>query len=271
MRTIVTLTCCALLGLLLVGNAQAAPLLHYRVVGSYPHDASGFTEGLAICNGDLVESDGLYGHSRLVIRSLHTGRLLAKHALPASLFGEGVTCANGELIQLTWRAGLAYTYDFALNPLGTLNYAGEGWGLAFDGQRLIESDGSAKLRFFRPADFSMLGSITVRDAAGPVTQLNELEWAKGRIYANIWYSNRIAVIDPRSGKVTAWIDCTRLLKRFKRGPDWPSGNVLNGIAYDPESGHLFVTGKRWPKLFELAVDGLSAAPGKAQTATATPQ
>lgn len=241
-------------GLLTTSIVTAAADLHYRIVGEYPHDTHGFTEGLAICNGDLVESDGLYGHSQIVIRSLHTGHLLQHRALPADDFGEGVTCARDTLVQLTWRKGIAYLYDFALNPLGSFSYSGEGWGLAFDGHRLIVSDGSERLRFFRPGDFALLGSIEVHDADSPVTQLNELEWANGRIYANLWHDNRIAVIDPRSGRVTAWIDCARLLTRFTRGSGWNREDVLNGIAYDSGSGHFFVTGKRWPKLFEIVLD-----------------
>lgn len=252
MRWILTLALA--IGLLASGVVDAAPSLHYRIVAEYPHDRQGFTEGLAICNGDLVESTGLYGHSRIVIRSLHTGRLLQHRELAADDFGEGVTCVHNAVLQLTWRKGIAYVYDFALNPLGSFRYSGEGWGLAFDGKRLIESDGSARLRFFRPGDFAALGSIEVTDNGVPVTRLNELEWANGRIYANIWHDNRIAVIDPHSGKVTAWIDCAGLLTRFTHGPGWDKEDVLNGIAYDPDSGHFFVTGKRWPKLFEIAIE-----------------
>ena len=257
-------------GMLSPGAASAATELHYRVVQTYPHSTQAFTEGLAICNGDLVESDGLYGKSRIEIRSLHMGQVLASRALPADQFGEGVTCADGRLLQLTWRAGLAYAYDHALNPLGRYDYSGEGWGLAYDGKRLIESDGSDTLRFFRPSDFAPLGALKVHDGHGPVTQLNELEWANGLIYANVWHQNRIAVIDPDSGAVTAWIDCTALAGQLVRTANWDSEDVLNGIAYDPDSGHFFLTGKNWPKLFEIA---LQPAPGSvpAQAGRALPQ
>lgn len=260
-----SLTLIVVIGLMTAGISTAsvastAAELSYRVVQTYPHGTEAFTEGLAICDGDLVESDGLYGQSRIEIRSLHTGKVLAKRKLPPDKFGEGVTCADGRLLQLTWRAGLAYTYDHTLSPLESYSYSGEGWGLTFDGRRLIESNGSDTLRFFRPSDFAPLSALKVHDGHGPVTQLNELEWANGRIYANVWHQNRIAVIDPASGTVIAWIDCSALSARLARGADWGPENVLNGIAYDPDSGHFFVTGKNWPTLFEIALQPAPALP-----------
>lgn len=267
------LTCWLLLGfgvattaVMAAPAAATAPTWSYRVVATYPHDPQAFTEGLAICDGDLVESDGLYGKSQIVVRSLHTGRVLARRALDADDFGEGVTCAQDRIIQLTWRQGVAYTYDASLDPLQRYRYSGEGWGLTYDGRRLIESDGSATLRFFRPDDFAPLGAIEVRDHGAPVTQLNELEWAGGRLYANVWHRRRIAVIDPQRGDVLAWIDCRALAARYGGQPQWQGEDVLNGIAYDPDSGHLFITGKCWRKLIEIAVDVPDA-----QAGTAAPQ
>lgn len=258
------LTCGLALGVSL--SAQAAPTWPYRIVAAYAHDVHAFTEGLAICDGDLVESDGLYGASRVEIRTLHTGRVLASHALSATDFGEGVTCAGGSIVQLTWQQGLAYRYDEQLNPLRTFRYSGEGWGLTYDGLRLIESDGSATLRFFRPTDFAQTGALTVTDDGRPVTQLNELEWANGVLYANVWHDPRIAAIDPANGHVLGWLDCHALQQRYGGNLDWKGEDVLNGIAYDPDTGHLFITGKGWPAMLEVAV-----MRPKIQAGTARPQ
>lgn len=248
---ILTLT---LLTVLASTAAGSAPLWHYRVVAHYPHDPHAFTEGLAICGGDLVESDGLYGHSQIAIRTLHTDRLLHRYRLPANVFAEGVTCTQNALVQLTWRRGIAYRYLFDLTPLIPQHYTGEGWGLAFDGHRLILSNGGDALRFYRAADFSPLGAVTVHDGTRPVGRLNELEWSQGLVYANIWHRNRVAVIDPNNGVVRAWLDFSALEKSVSSETDGNAEDVLNGIAYDPDSGHFFVTGKRWPLMFEIRID-----------------
>lgn len=250
--------------MLLVGRACPAravtPVLGWHVVAAYPHSTSAFTQGLAICGGNLVESDGLYGRSQIEIRTLHTGRVLASQLLPAAVFAEGATCAAGRILQLTWREGIAFAYDENLNLLQRYAYPREGWGLAFDGTHLIASDGSAKLYQLDPDTFATTGRIVVRADGGLVSELNELEYALGSIWANVWHTNRIARVDPVSGDVTGWLDFSRLAARAQRDPHWVPGseNVLNGIAFDPDSGHFFVTGKNWPLLFEVAVGAAQA-------------
>lgn len=240
----------------LAGSAPAgAPLWSYRVVAEYPHDPAAFTEGLAMLNGRLLESTGRYGESRLILRDLTRAAPIAETPLPAQDFGEGATVVGGRIAQLTWQSGVGYLYDFDLKRRGRFNYAGEGWGLTFDGENLIRSDGSATLHFFSPHDYLEVRALKVHDGKAPVPQLNELEWARGRVYANVWHSSRIAVIAPEDGRVLAWIDLGALEKRLAKPAGWnPQDNVLNGIAYDPVRGHFYVTGKCWPKLFEIAVD-----------------
>lgn len=203
-------------------------------------------------DGHLYESTGLKGHSSIRMVDLNTGRVLQKHGVPQEYFGEGLTDWGSSLIQLTWQAGIAFVYDrFSFAQQRTFYYKGEGWGLTHDQRWLIMSDGSAILRFLDPTSFRELRRVTVRDGGGhPVQQLNELEYIHGEIYANIWYSDRIARISPRTGKVLGWIDLAGLMdKRELSDPD----AVLNGIAYDSAGDRLFVTGKLWPKLFEIKV------------------
>jgi glutaminyl-peptide cyclotransferase len=163
--------------------------------------------------------------------------------------------AANRWFQLTWKNEQGFIYDSELRKVGDFTYQGEGWGLTYDGHALIMSDGTPVLQRFDPENFALLGKIRVHADDEPVAQLNELEYAKGRLYANIWQTDRIAVIDPATGSVTGWLDLKSLHERFKLPQDWnPSDDVLNGIAYDPRSSHLFVTGKCWPKLFEIAVE-----------------
>ncbi|TAM10089.1 MAG: glutaminyl-peptide cyclotransferase [Nevskiaceae bacterium] len=246
-----------------VAGARAAPVLGWRVVATYPHSTSAFTQGLAVCNGNLVESDGLYGRSRIEVRTLHTGRVLASQTLPATVFAEGATCAAGRILQLTWREGVAFAYDENLNLLQRYVYPREGWGLAFDGTALLASDGSAKLYRLNPDTFATTGRLVVRDAGVLVSELNELEYAQGSIWANVWHTNRIARIDPATGNVTGWLDLARLAAQAAADPRWVAGaeNVLNGIAFDPDSRHFFVTGKDWPTLFEIALDATAGGGG----------
>jgi glutamine cyclotransferase len=236
-----------------------APLRGWHLVREYPHDPRSFTEGLVLnAAGQLVESAGIYGRSSLAIRDLASGKVLQSVALSPRYFGEGTTVAGDRIFQLSWKEQTAFVYDLKLNPITQLSYNGQGWGLSWDGRRLIQSDGSSYLYFVDPQTFATLGHIDVRDGGDEVINLNELEYARGRIYANIWQSDRIAVIAPDSGQVEAWLDLTPLKSRFAHPAGWdPSDDVLNGIAYIPGSGHLLVTGKRWPKLFEIALD----APG----------
>lgn len=234
------------------GEAPGAPALHgYRVVNVYPHERGAFTQGLIFDRGALLESTGGYGRSTLRRVELRSGRVMAERRLPAHLFGEGLARAGDVLVQLTWRAGRALLYDpETLEPEGSVDYPGEGWGLTFDGEHLVMSDGSAILRFLSLPGLSEARRLEVRDRGKAVERLNELEYVEGKIYANVWFDERIAVISAESGEVEAWIDLGGILPLpFRRSRE----EVLNGIAYDPRSGRLFVTGKGWPRLFEIEV------------------
>lgn len=223
----------------------------YRVIHSYPHDPHAFTQGLVFVDGHLYESTGLHGDSSLRMVDLETGRVLQETHVPEQYFAEGLTNWGSTLIQLTWQAHVAFVYDrFSFRLLRTMKYPGEGWGLTQDGHALILSDGSAKLRFLDPENMHELRRITVKDHGLPVTQLNELEWVKGEIYANVWHSDKIARISPATGQVLGWIDMSGLSADNERGD--PEA-VLNGIAYDAAHDRLFVTGKLWPRLFEIKV------------------
>lgn len=229
----------------------AVPVHGYEVVRNYPHDATAFTQGLLYRDGHLFESTGLEGQSTLRQVELETGRVVRRHDLDKTLFGEGLTTWNDTLVQITWRSGLALVYDvrtFALQH--TFTYAGEGWGITHDGRRFILSDGDAALRFFDPKTFAETGRLPVTNAGRPVRDLNELEFVDGQVYANVWHTDRIAVIDPATGVVTAWINLEGLRPQAVR---LESESVLNGIAYDAGKKRLFVTGKRWPELFEIRV------------------
>lgn len=246
--------------LLLLLLACATPALHadsvpnhgYEVVRTYPHDALAFTQGLFFLNGFLYESTGLEGRSSVRKVRLEDGNVMQKQDLPRQFFGEGIVGWKDRLIGLTYRSETGFVYDLAtFKPLRQFKYRGEGWGLTHDGRRLIMSDGTSELRFWDPETLSELGRVKVTDQGRPVESLNELEWVKGEIFANVWQTDRIARIDPVSGKVLGWIDLTGLLKPADRIAGYT--DVLNGIAYDAASGRLFVTGKRWPKLFEIRV------------------
>ena len=230
-------------------EAETVPEYTFRVVHSYPHDPMAFTEGLFYWKGDLYESTGLEGQSTIRKIKLETGEVLQELDLPEAYFGEGIVNWKDKLIQLTYRTEVGFIYDFAtFRKTGEFHYHGEGWALTTDGKHIIMSDGSPQLRFLDPETLSEQSRLTVTDRGQPVTYLNELEWIKGEIYANIWQSDRIARIDPANGKVVGWIDLTGLLI----GPDrTPHAEVLNGIAYDAAHDRLFVTGKYWPKLFEI--------------------
>ncbi|MDE2307674.1 MAG: glutaminyl-peptide cyclotransferase [Xanthomonadaceae bacterium] len=240
------------LALLLAATAcpAAIPVYGYKIVHVYPHDTSAYTEGLFYKDGYLYESTGEQGRSTVRKVQLETGRVLQSHDLPARYFGEGIVDWKGRLVQLTWQSETGFVYDLAsFKLLRTFSYPGEGWALTRDSRHLYMSDGSAVLRILDPDTLKATGSIMVEANGIPVTNLNELEWVKGQIYANIWLTNRIARIDPASGHVIGWIDLDGLLD-VNRLPD-PGNDVLNGIAYDAAHDRLFVTGKRWPKLFEI--------------------
>lgn len=229
--------------------ASRVPTYIYEVIKAYPHDATAFTQGLVFHQGVLYESTGLNGSSSLRRVELETGKVLKKIDVPARFFAEGLALFSGRLYQLTWQTQQGFVYDLdSFKKLREFSYAGEGWGLTRDSHSLIMSDGSSQIRFFNPDTFEVQRMITVQDDRRDVTQINELEYIKGEIYANIWQTNRIARIDPQSGRVNAWIDLSGLLPPEARlNPE----AVLNGIAYDEASDRLFVTGKYWPKLFEI--------------------
>jgi glutamine cyclotransferase len=221
----------------------------YEIVKTYPHDPAAFTQGLVFHQGLLYESTGLNGFSSLRQVELETGRVLKKVDVPQQFFAEGLTLFNGHLYQLTWQSqiGFIYTLD-SFNLLNSFSYTGEGWGLTHNSHSLIMTNGSSQIRFLNPDTFEVQRVINVEDNGRPITQLNEIEYIKGEIYANIWQTDRIARIDPNNGRVTAWINLSGLLspEDRARGVD-----VLNGIAYDETTDRLFVTGKLWPKLFEI--------------------
>jgi glutamine cyclotransferase len=229
--------------------ALAFPAEGYRIVHAYPHDPNAFTQGLVFVDGHLYESDGRSGQSALRMDDLETGRPVQQIHLDSQYFGEGLTNWGSTLIQLTWQSHTAFVYDrFSFRLLRTLHYPWEGWGLTQDGKSLILSDGSADLHFLDPSTLRELRRVTVRDKGRPVTYLNELEYIRGEIYANIWHTDRIARISPATGDVIGWIDLSGLLPASQRSE--PEA-VLNGIAWDAEHNRLYVTGKLWPKLFEI--------------------
>jgi glutamine cyclotransferase len=241
----------AALGTCACGPASqtGVPEYTYEVIHVYPHDPMAFTEGLFYLDGFLYEGTGMEGESSIRKVRLETGEVVQKHDLKG-YFGEGIINWKDKLIELTYRAEVGFVYDLAGFGLERrFEYPGEGWALTQDGKRIIMSDGTAEIRFWDPETLRETGRITVTDQGLPVKNVNELEWIKGEIYANIWMTERIARIDPASGKVTGWIDLTGLLNPADRVPG--QTDVLNGIAHDAKADRLFVTGKRWPKLFEI--------------------
>jgi len=249
---------CALLVVVFACNACAsAPrerALRYEIVATHPHDATVFTQGLAWHDGKIVESSGQLGRSALMLREVARSAPLSRRPLAETHFGEGVAGDGRRFVQLTWRSGVAFVYDLALRPIGRLSYTGEGWGLAYDGRQWLMSDGSSRIAIRDRETFAARGSFEVRDGGRPVTQLNELEYARGRLYANVWHTDRVAVIDPESGVVDSWLDFAALRRGFAKPKGWDEAeHVLNGIAFDPGSGHFFLTGKCWPVLFEIRV------------------
>jgi glutaminyl-peptide cyclotransferase len=234
------------------GAQTTIPVYGYKVVRSYPHDTGAYTEGLFYKDGYLYESTGEAGQSTVRKVELKSGEVVQRYNLPSQYFGEGIVDWNNHLVQLTWRSQIGFVYDLTSFKLQhTFAYAGEGWALTRDSQHIYMSDGTPVLRVLDPTSLTTTRRITVTADGVPVTNLNELEWIKGEIYANVWLTNRIARINPTTGHVVGWIDLGGLLD-INGLPD-PGNDVLNGIAYDAKHDRLFVTGKRWPKLFEITL------------------
>ncbi len=233
---------------LLRRDTVPSPLVPLRILENYPHDRDAFTQGLLFQDGVLVESTGRKGQSSLRKVEVATGNVLERVTLDADLFAEGLALAGDTLVQLTWKAGRALKYRWpGLERAGEWAYEGEGWGLTFDGKRFVMSDGSSVLQFRDPKDFRVLGRITVRDGELEVRFLNELEWVRGEIWANVWHSDKVMCIDPDTGRVLRRLDGARLRKRV--GGAASGDMTLNGIAWDEKGERVFMTGKLWPQLF----------------------
>jgi glutaminyl-peptide cyclotransferase len=229
-------------------KTDRTPVYPCRVIRSYPHDRQAFTQGLVYEGGFFYEGTGLHGRSTLRKVDPVSGLTLKEVRLEPSHFGEGITIFGDRIVQLTWKSHVGFVYDKnSFHLLRTFTYPGEGWGITHDGKRLIMSDGTSVLHFLDPQDFREVATLGVHDERGPVAGLNELEYVKGVIYANVWPTDRIAMIDPRKGRIRAWIDLKGLLGQT----DMQGVDVLNGIAYDSRGDRLFVTGKLWPKMFEI--------------------
>jgi len=238
-----------------LGEAQASsgsiPTYDYKIINIYPHDKTAFTQGLVYQAGELYEGTGLYGQSTLRRVDLETGRVLKQIDLSDKLFAEGVAIWKDRLIQLTWQSGIGLVYDKRnMTPIGNFSYSTEGWGITSDGQQLIMSDGTETLHFLDPETFQEQSNIKVQLGGHPVNGLNELEYVNGKIFANVWPTPWIAIISPETGDVLGRMDLSRLRDTLIRETGQKM-DVLNGIAYDAEKGRLFVTGKYWPKLFEI--------------------
>ncbi|MDP2744322.1 MAG: glutaminyl-peptide cyclotransferase [Dehalococcoidia bacterium] len=234
-------------------------LYTYEVVNAYPHDDGAYTQGLVFENGFLYEGTGLYGKSSLRKVDLETGNVLLSRDLTADRFGEGITVYLDRIVQLTWQSKVALAWDKnSFELVRELPYPRDGWGITHDGSRLIASDGTSTLYFLDTETLAITGQVEVRDGDTPVYRLNELEFIDGRVFANVWITEKIAIIDPGSGRVTGWVDLSRLLASR------PSGkpvDVMNGIAYDAVNKRLFVTGKLWPWLFEIKLVEQGSGPG----------
>jgi len=228
--------------------AQEPRIYDYRIVRAYPHDPGAYTQGLFYLDGRLYESTGQVGGSTIRQVRIEDGRVLRSVSIPPGQFGEGIVNWGSQIISITWTSGIGYRWDRrTLRRLGQWNYPGEGWGLTQNGADIIMSDGSAELRFLDPATLAERRRLSVTMRGRPLARLNELEWVNGQIFANVWHTAIIARIDPASGRVTGIIDLGLLASENGGGDD----NVLNGIAYDAARDRLFVTGKNWPRLYEI--------------------
>jgi glutaminyl-peptide cyclotransferase len=242
------------------GAANGAPIYSYRVVAKYPHSTSNYTEGFFFLDGMFYEGTGLEGHSAVIVTDPQTGNTIKHREIPSQYFGEGIVDWGPNIYEWTWKSHVCFVYNRAtLQPVKQFTYAGEGWGMTRSGKEIITSDGSATLRFRDPETFQETRQILVTDGNKVIDNLNELEFIKGEIYANIWHSDRIARISPSDGHVIAWIDLTGLMPANQR---IDAESVLNGIAYDSQHGRIFVTGKQWPTIFEIKV--IPRVSGKSQ-------
>jgi glutamine cyclotransferase len=229
----------------------AAPVSSYRVVAEFPHSIGSYTEGFFYRDGFFYEGTGLKGSSAVLVIEPETGHVVQRRDLPQQFFGEGIIDWGPNIYEWTWQSHICFVFDrFSLRPGGQFTYSGEGWGMTRTAREIITSDGTATLRFRDPKTFKEVRHVVVKDGEHTVQQLNELEYVKGEIYANIWHSDRIARISPRDGHVIGWIDLTGLMPASRRVND---ESVLNGIAYDAQHDRLFVTGKQWPVVFEIKV------------------
>ncbi len=230
-------------------DARPPAVLEYEIIKARPHDRGAFTQGLVYRDGFLYESTGLNGRSSLRKVNPETGEVLQHETVAREYFAEGLTDWKNQLIQITWQSNTGFTYDLkTFKRSGQFSYSGEGWGITHDGKRLIMSDGTSSLRFLDPKTFAQTGTLDVTYQGKPLANLNELEFVRGRIFANVWQSNSIVVIDPANGRVTAQLNLPGLLNAEDRSI---AVDVLNGIAYDAKEDRLFVTGKLWPKVFEI--------------------
>jgi glutamine cyclotransferase len=235
-----------------VVQRNPAAVQTYKVIATFPHDTSSFTQGLVFADGQMYESTGLQGESSLRRVDLTTGQTLQRVDVPAQYFAEGLALVGDELLQLTWQHQLGFVYDRAtFKQKRTFPYKSEGWGIAYDGtSQLVMSDGSDTLTFLDPKTFTAGKRLRVLDAGKPIVNLNELEWIEGEIWANVWLTDRIARISPNTGEVNAWIDLSTL---YPRGQRTPPADELNGIAYDKATRRIFITGKKWPRLYQISV------------------
>lgn len=234
-----------------------APVEAVQQVRSFPHDSAAFTQGLVWQGGVLYESTGRYGQSTLRTVELETGRVIRSTALAPQYFAEGITAVGDSILQLTWREGVMFVYDRGtLARTGQVSYSGEGWGLTTDGRSVIVSDGTSYLTFLDARTLQPQRTLAVTDGGQPVNELNELEWVKGEVWANVWHTSRIARIDPATGRVKGWLDLAALVPAVSD----PEG-VLNGIAYDAAANRLLVTGKLWPRLYEIRIPSLGVGSG----------
>ena len=235
--------------LLIVDCAVAAPTFSYKVVARYPHSTDSYTEGFLYLDGLFYEGVGIAGRSGLLVIEPETGKPVQKHEMAPQYFGEGIVDWGPNIYQWTWQSHICFVYDrFSLRTVKQFSYTGEGWGMTRTAKEIITSDGTATLRFRDPATFNETHHILVKDGTKIIDQLNELEYIKGEIYANVWHSDVIARISPQDGHVIAWIDLTGLLPADQKINE---ESVLNGIAYDARHDRLFVTGKQWPTVFEI--------------------